>query len=80
MTKIKLKDIYKFILNVLPISPSGDLVVEVKEGKKVILTPSGKSGVVGRTGGILKIKTKGVRYENSLRSEAEKRIAKGSRK
>jgi len=80
MTKIKLKDIYKLILKVLPISPSGDLLVEVEKGKRITLTPPAKEGIVGKTSGILESRTTGVKFENSLRRQEEKRIARETSK
>lgn len=71
MTKIK--DIYNFILNVLPVSSDGDLLVEVKDGKKIILVPSKKEGIVDKTAGTLNIKTSGIKFENQLRHQEEKR-------
>lgn len=74
MTRIKFKDIYKFILKVLPITPEGDLMVDVEGGKKVILTPPKKTGAVNKTAGILRSKTTGIEFENRLRRQAAKRL------
>ena len=74
MTKIKLRDIYKFILKIFPVTPEGDLLVDVESGKKIILSPPKKEGIVAATAGILKNKTSGVKFENKLRNQAEKRL------
>jgi len=76
MTKINVKDIYKFILKVLPVSPEGDLLVDVETGKKVTLSAPNKTNIVNKTAGILKMKTTGVQFENKLRRQAEKRLKK----
>lgn len=80
MTKIKIKDIYKFILKVLPVTPGGDLLAEVEGGKKVVLIPTEKKGIVGKTAGILKWKIKGIKYEDKLRKQEEMRIKREASK
>ena len=74
MTRIKIRDIYKFILKVLPITPEGDLLVDVENGRKIILSSPKKEGIVEKTAGILKTKTTGLKYENKLRKQAAKRL------
>ena len=74
MTRIKIRDIYKFILKVLPITPEGDLLVDVESGKKIILSSPKKEGIVEKTAGMLKIKATGIQYENKLRRQAAKRL------
>ena len=63
MTRVKIKDIYKFILKIFPITPDGDLLVNVENGKKIILSSPAKAGIVNKTSGILKLKTNGVQFE-----------------
>lgn len=75
MTRIKIRDIYKFILKVLPITPEGDLLVDVESGKKIILSSSKKEGIVEKTAGILDYKSSGIQYENKLRKKAAKRLS-----
>ncbi|MBI5700338.1 hypothetical protein HZC34_00615 [Candidatus Saganbacteria bacterium] len=74
MTKVKIKDIYKFILKVFPSTPNGDLLVDVENGNKIILSSPNKGGIVSKTSGILKIKTNGIQFENKLRRSAKKRL------
>jgi len=79
MTRIKIRDIYKFILKILPITPEGDLLVDVENGRKIILSSPKKEGVVEKTAGMLKTKPTGIQYENKLRSQAAKRLMRPSR-
>jgi len=69
MTKIKIKDIYKLLLKALPITSDGNLLVEIENGKKVTLYPPQKEGTVDKTAGMLKVKTSGIKFEDTLRRD-----------
>lgn len=74
MTRVKIRDIYKFILKIFPVTPDGDLLVDVENGKKIILSSPNKGGIVNKTSGILKIKANGLQFENKLRRAEEKHL------
>jgi hypothetical protein len=74
MTKIRIKDIYRLILRALPTTPDGNLLVEVENGKKITLYPPQKEGAVDKTAGMLKIKTSGIKFEDNLRRQEDKRL------
>lgn len=74
MTKIKIKDVYKFILKILPVTSEGDLLVDVKDGRKIILSAPKREGIIEKTAGILKTKATGIQIENKLRRQAEQRL------
>lgn len=80
MTKIKIKDVYNLIIKALSITPGGNLLVEVENGKKVVLYPLKKEGVVDKTAGILTTKTAGIRLENKLRRQEEERLKRENSK
>lgn len=80
MTKIKIREglsitLPKELKKIFPITEGGDLILEVEDGRRIILSPPPKVSIVEKTSGILKGRIEeGIKFENRLRKEAGKRL------
>lgn len=80
MPRIKIKEGFiislpKELKKVFPIAEGKYLILEVEDGRRIILSPMPKESIVEKTSGILRGRIeKGTKFETRLRKEAEKRL------